>query len=219
MVRFGFIFLAFVLAFTQVGTHAAHALDAVNHYDVLRNGKKIGDHEIRFSRTGNTLQVVSETRMKVKFLFFTAYRYHYLSEEIWNGGQLVSVTTDVNDNGKRISTLIAADGEGYVATDADGNTKRIGSGFFTTNHWNVGVVAAETLFNTITGRLNAVQITGATEEAPRTDAFDLQVRGDLDIDTRYDVMGNWLGMSFYHDDGSLIEFLCTDCRNTLEVPS
>ncbi|SDE10688.1 DUF6134 family protein [Kordiimonas lacus] len=196
----------------------AHALDALNHYDVLRGGKKIGDHEIRFSRTGQTLRVVSETRMKVKFLFITAYRYHYRSEEIWHGGVLESVSTEVNDNGERTSTRIEADGGDYVAIDADGSSRRIERAFVTTNHWNVGVVAANTLYNTITGRLNEVAITG-TNVAQSPEAFALQVRGDLDIDTRYDVLGNWLGMTFTHDDGSEIEFRCTDCRNTLEIPS
>ncbi len=208
----------FAVALMCVLAWPAHALDATNHYDVLRNGKKIGDHEIRFSRSGSTLRVVSETRMKVKFLFITAYRYHYRSEEVWKGGVLESVTTDVNDNGKRTSTRVEADGSDYVATDADGNTRRIERAFFTTNHWNVGVVAANTLYNTITGRLNEVEITNA-DGAPGPDAFALQVRGDLDIDTRYDMVGNWLGMTFTHDDGSEIQFRCTDCRNTMEVPS
>jgi len=198
--------------------NTAIAADAVNSYEVLRNGKEIGTHDISFHREGDTLKVVSETRMKVKFLFITAYRYHYRSTEVWSDGGLESVVTKVDDNGKVSETEIRLEGDIYLAEDSTGQELSVDPGFMTTNHWNADVLGVDTLFNTITGQLNKVRISpsdGGDIKAPGGETY--AVRGELEINTAYDREGNWLGMSFRHTDGSLIEFRCTSCTNTLDL--
>jgi hypothetical protein len=198
--------------------NAATAADAVNSYEVLRNGKEIGTHDISFHREGETLKVVSETRMKVKFLFITAYKYHYRSTERWTEAGLESVVTKVDDNGKVSETEIRREGDIYLAEDSSGQVLSVDPGFMTTNHWNADVLGVDTLFNTITGRLNEVRIGQAeNRESTIADGETYAVRGELEIDTAYDQKGNWLGMSFRHTDGSLIEFRCTSCTNTLDL--
>lgn len=193
------------------------ATESINSYEVLRNGKRIGTHEIRFRQEGDALRVVAETNMKVKFLFITAYKYRYVSEEVWKDGQLLSVETEVNDNGKERFSSATLNGEGYKVARTDG-ADVIPNSFMTTNHWNDDAPAYSRLFNTITGKINEVTFTPVQERVGEGEQ-EFSVRGELNINTFYDPDGHWLGMVFEHKDGSEIEFRCVDCRNMPEQPA
>ena len=189
--------------------------EGVNSYSVRRNGKKIGTNTVSFWTEGNQLRVVSETRMKVKILFVTVYKYHYRSEEIWCAGALQSVATTVNDNGDKINTTVTRQSAGFLLEGPDGREDTATS-FVTTNHWNTRVLKIGNLFNTISGKLNAVTITAKQgQEAPLQ---EYTVRGELDINTFYE-NGHWIGMRFKHTDGSDFEFWCDRCKNTPVIPS
>ena len=110
-----------------------------NSYDVLRKGKRIGSHTICFKEENDKLYVSAETKMKVKFLFFTAYRYQYVSREVWSNGSLNSVSTRVNDNGDKIATD-AVRSQGSIKAKFEDTSSQIPFDFYTTNHWNSAAV-------------------------------------------------------------------------------
>ena len=190
----------------------------INKYDVLRNGKKIGTHAIRFEPGPGGLRVIAETKMEVRILFITAYRYHYVSEELWCENTLQQVTTRVDDNGNRSETDAQWQGDGYFVRRND-ETGFIQGPIVSTNHWNDRATSVDAVFNTITGKINAVSVTPDVNTAPRLSGQEYEMRGELNIDTYYDSAGNWQGMVFNHKDGSEIEFRCIDCGNTPEGPA
>lgn len=232
------LMMASALAIGIMGTSPANACNDVlsiaetgsyssNHYDVLRNGKKIGEHTISFRRQGDALQVTAETHMRVKILFITAFRYHYKSEESWCGDELMAVSTRVNDGGDIQQTQAVRLEDGFrvtrIAEDQETDSldrvpeqgsedDYIRGTFPSTNHWNMAAIGADHLFNTITGRLNRVEISLLDTPQPTFNRY--AVRGELNINTFYDADGHWRGMAFDHTDGSRIEFRCTDCTNT-----
>lgn len=184
-------------------------------YDVLRKGKKIGSHRIQFARSDLGLSVTAKTKMKVKLLFVTVYKYEYVSEEVWCGDSLLGVQSRVNDNGSRSETLLRRDGSTYVVQKGD-QTYTVGSDFFPTNHWNKNVIGARRLFNTITGELDTVSYSVAGSKTMDTKlgtktVTQYSVGGDLPLQSFYDRSGNWSGMAFEHKDGSTIEFRCIKC--------
>lgn len=184
-------------------------------YDVLRKGKKIGSHIIQFNSTDQGLKIRAHTKMKVKLLFVTLFKYEYISEELWCGDKLLSIETRVNDNGDKTNTTLALTDKGYVADTPQG-TDILADGFQSTNHWNIAVTSASQVFNTITGELNDVSYKPARElELETIDGQKLvteyQVTGDLQIRSFYDGANNWSGMAFNHKDGSPIEFRCVKC--------
>ncbi|MGO1120702.1 DUF6134 family protein [Rhodovibrionaceae bacterium A322] len=183
---------------------------SVNRYSVLRDGDLIGSHTVAFTPTESGLQVDVETKMAVKLLFFTAYRYHYKSRETWTDNKLLSVETEVNDNGEVITTSARSNDQGYLSSKGE-SSRFIQTNLIPTNHWNRMALLQPALFNTITAQLNEVTI----EATPDPQHF--KVRGELNIDTFYDQSGNWLGMKFKHEDNSDIEFRCLDCTNTPEM--
>jgi hypothetical protein len=50
---------------------------------VLREGEEIGRHELLFRRQGDKLAVDVRTRVAVKVLFVTAYRFEHDGQEFW----------------------------------------------------------------------------------------------------------------------------------------
>lgn len=192
-------------------------------YDVLRKGKKIGSHTIKFKPTDQGLKIRARTKMKVKLLFVTLFRYEYISEELWCGDQLLSVHTRVNDNGDKLNTKLVHTDGGYTVTSPDGQNI-LTSEFQSTNHWNVNVTKARQVFNTITGKLNDVSYQPAREITLETKigqklVTEYEVTGDLNINSFYDSAGNWSGMAFNHKDGSPIEFRCVSCGLPNELPT
>ncbi|WP_308910314.1 DUF6134 family protein [Pseudokordiimonas caeni] len=169
-------------------------------YDVYRNGKKIGEHTIQLEQEGGRLVADIRTRMRVKLLFVTVFRYDYTSREVWCGDRLRQISTHVDDNGTDRKVELTAD---EIAELEAAHGK-----FATTNHWNPAAMQASALFNTITGKVNKVSIQPVDGEQP--DANTYAVTGDLNIRSSYDDDGNWLGMRFRHKDGSEIEFRRTD---------
>lgn len=206
------------LSFPQCTDHGLSSnysdIDALE-YEVLRKNKKIGTHRIWFDETDTGTKVTTRTEMKVKLLFVTVFKYEYVSEELWCGNKLLKVETRVNDNGTRINTLAVNNDERFVA-ELNGKSYELPADFYTTNHWNAGVVKTDKVFNTITGKINAVSYQPTGEAILQTKLGEkavtqFAVDGELAINSFYDHAGNWSGMAFEHEDGSLIEFRCLKC--------
>ena len=70
-------------------------------FNIKRNGNQIGSHEVNFKTSDEQLIIEATTKIRVKFLFFTAYKFDYKAKEIWQNGELVSLLSQTNDNGKR----------------------------------------------------------------------------------------------------------------------
>ena len=188
-------------------------LMSANSYDVLRKGKKIGTHVISFYGSPEALKVQAKTHMQIDVMFITAFKYTYDSIERFCGTELQSVDTYLNNNGdeRTVPVKLDASTADYVSGSKDGEIT-ISDDFITSNHWNKSVTATAIL-NTATGLIDKVSISPPS----LADAEGIQtyaVRGDIDYDTRYDADGNWNGMRFEHPKGGMIEFICTDCRNT-----
>ena len=61
---------------------AAFADEEARRYEVQRNGKPIGTHEVGFERKGERLTVEVETDVRVKIAFLTVYRFAHEAEEL-----------------------------------------------------------------------------------------------------------------------------------------
>ncbi len=191
-------------------------------FEVRRKGKKIGEHTVKFTRDGETYYVDTETRLKVKFLFFTAYKLEYKTRETWQGNELVSIDTDTNNNGDKTRFDMGYASKAVTVKDVrkDGveDTYDLGIGLYPTNHWNPYVLKTEQVMNTISGRPNQVTITPADWEM--IEILDMEPRramrhdyaGELeDVSAWYDERGRWVGLQFKGGDGSTVSYHCIEC--------
>jgi len=184
-------------------------------FEVLRNDKPVGRHVTRFDAGGATVTVTSEMTLEVDFLFFTAYRFSYFSEDRWCGDRLWTLSARRDDNGNVTEVRAYHDGESVVV-DSEGRTVRAPADIIPTNHWYAGVVKRDAVLNTLTGGVNEVDIVARGRETVDTAAGPVEATryaytGELTTDVWYDDAGRWVKLRFDARDGSTITYRCVRC--------
>jgi len=186
------------------------------HFDVLRDGEKVGFHRTQFRDHGETLSVDSTFEIEIDILFFTAFSYSYRSEAEWSGGKLKALSAKVDDDGEK--TFVEAK---YTGGNLEVQTPEgifdTGAPLFPTNHWNAAVLQTDKVLNTITGEVSQVEISSAGKELVPTergavDATRFTYSGDIETEVWYDQAGRWVKMRFKGRDGSTIEYACRLCQ-------
>jgi len=185
-----------------IATKMAALYGADIKFDVYRKGKRIGTHSVDFDKQDGTHTITSGTKLKVKFLFFTAYKFSYSSSEVWSEDELVKVDSVTNDGGDIYETFWDPEAEKHLLP---------------TNHWNPEVLEKSKIYNTISGKLDEVTITPGdwytieTNTGPRK-AQRFEYSGDLEnVSVWYDEQQRWVGMEFEGTDGSMIKYRCKMC--------
>lgn len=185
------------------------------HYDILRNGEKVGEHEINFARHGDNIVAETHADIAVPFLFLTGYRFDYKSTSVWDAEGLSSLVAKTDDDGDESDVTINRDGQTFVVTGPTG-TLDTDLSLPPTEHWSISFLQHPEVLNTITGHINKITTTKlgsafvpAANGIIRADRYRLE--GDIRMETWYDPAGRWLGMRFAGEDGSVIEYRCRDC--------
>ena len=185
-------------------------------FDVFREGKKVGFHHVKFSKQNTNLLVKSEFKIKIDFLFLTAFSFYYKCDAIWKDGYLTKINILVNDDGEKFS---------FEAIKKKNQMFMVGANepliadlpLFPTNHWNAQVLDKKTLLNTLTGEINNVLISPFSKEKVMTEngqvlATRYVYSGDLDTEVWYDTKGRWVKMEFKGRDDSTISYKCVKCQ-------
>ena len=189
------------------------------HFDVYREGDRVGFHRVRFTEDEGTLNVRSTFNLKIDFLFFSVFQYRYLSNARWVDGHLEHIIVSVNDDGDEIQMTASRRGDSVHGVGPNGNFTTA-SPIFPTNHWNAAVIGQTRVLNTLTGRVNTVAITAQEVDTVPTENGSIQATrfaysGDLDNEVWYDDEGRWVKMRFTGRDGSTIEYVCSRCQGTV----
>lgn len=186
------------------------------YFDVRRNGKVVGHHEVNFSRDGEKLQVRSSFDLEINFLIFNAYSYRYESKSTWNKGCLLELHAKTNENGDETRVVAQREGEMLIV---DGPSGRLDAdfGILPTDHWHPDVLGATRVLNTIKGTVDDVEIIDEGIEEILTAAGPLVAKhyrytGDLKNNVWYDSSRRWVKMRFEAEDGSIIDYVCKTCN-------
>lgn len=183
-------------------------------FDVSREGRSIGTHEVRLQRDGDITRAIIDTRLRVSVLGFTVYHLDYESEEVWTRNRLQSLRVEVNDNGERLTLEGRRRDDAFVVT-GDGE-RRLALPLVPTNHWHPIILEQDRVLNTLTGKINDITVHRLGRDALKlssttVDANRYRFTGDLRLHTWYDDGGRWLAMDFEARDGSVIEYRCRNC--------
>lgn len=175
-------------------------------FDVLRNGKPVGEHVTTFEREGDALTVRSRMNIDITFLFLPVYGFSYEAEERWCGDTLATLNARVVDGDEKRAVSAARNGGAWVVDGPRGRVRHDGT-LYPTNHWNPAVLEHNAVINTLTGRVNRVAIRPCTGAAAgRPDARCYDYTGDLEARVWYDARGRWVGLEFEGRDGSTITY-------------
>ena len=187
-------------------------------FDVIREGKIVGEHKTSFDREDGKLVIKSHMMLKIYVLMFPIYTFSYVSTEIWRENLLSKLNVKVNDGGE--STEINANVEGdEIVVDGPNGRARAKVPIFSSNHWNADVVNSNVVLNTLTGRINSIKVLRREEERVALSEGSVRaVRYDYsgeieDTSVWYDPQGRWVKLMFKARDGSTIEYICKTCES------
>jgi hypothetical protein len=184
-------------------------------FTVTRNGTEVGEHRVTFRRDGDRLIVDVRFTVRVDVLFIPAYRYTYTSRSTWRDGCMIALEATVDDDGTRTEVSARGDADQLRITGPLGAAAGA-LGLLPTDHWHSQVLDAREVLNTLTGRINRVEIVDRGDSPVLVDgrlrpARHYAYTGDLTTEVWYDDKGRWMKLRFKAGDGSTIESLCHRC--------
>jgi len=180
-------------------------------FNVLRQGNAFGSHVVRFAEApGGGLKAQTEVSLRAGLGPVTLFRYELNAEEVWQQGQLVSVTGRVNDDGKRAQV---------AAKRENGRLNVQGTAFrgpapevaVPASHWNYAQTNTRQLLSTEDGEIIAVTVVPRGRETIRAggqqiEANRYRLESDINLDLWYDDRGRWVKLAF-QARGQQIEYV------------
>jgi hypothetical protein len=180
-------------------------------YVVERDGSAIGSHKLTFQPQSDGLLAVDiETKIAVKAVFVTVYRFEHQAHEEWRQNQLVSLQTKTHDDGTD-HQIHAQELAGLLQITADGASRAVAEPIFPASLWNPDALTQGQLLNSLTGATMAVSITNLGRETIATSSGDqmaqhYHIAGDLERDLWFNDQGQLAGVAFKAKDGSSIRY-------------
>ncbi len=120
-------------------------------FDLIRKGKKVGSHTIRFVQTKDLLTVDISIDIKGKIVFFP-FTYVHNNQEVWRGSMLQSLDSKTLINDKQNLLSVRARSGGYDIVH-DGKLSRIEGDIKSTSYWYPATSAQARLLNSQTGKV------------------------------------------------------------------
>lgn len=184
-------------------------------FAVYLDNREIGTHRYQFAAVDNGYELISEASYDVKFLFINAYSYRHRSEELWQNGCLVAISSRTDANGEEFRVDSEQDEQTLVLSTAAGATSVTGSCPRTFAYWDRELLATTELINSQTGELAGVELVAQGSEALPWNG-DAQARAfvlrnpEADIHLWYDDQDNWLGLRSTLDNGRILSYRRSD---------
>lgn len=181
-------------------------------YRIMRKGKRIGTHSIQVEKsTINSAELIAvsvKSRIKVTVLKVPVFTFNYQATEIWEDGALQKVEAETTENSKKTKVSAVRQGTEFVLQQNDKSETASGLEY-SSNHWNSAVLTATSLFNTLTGKKNIVELEklGVSQldlPAGSIEATHFRYSGNLQAEVWYDNDGRWVQLRFEGNDGSVI---------------
>ena len=69
-------------------------------FSVLRNGDKVGEHAMNFSRSGGLITVSTDVETRVKIGPVTVFRYTHTAQERWQGDSFQQLRTTTSSKAR-----------------------------------------------------------------------------------------------------------------------
>jgi hypothetical protein len=181
-------------------------------FAVIREGSRIGTHMLAFEGDPENPTIQVKVNLSVGIGPITLFRYRDDAIETWRAGQIFSIESETDADGKpyRMSALRGPDG---LVVEGTGVARYVApQNALPATHWNRELLEGP-MINTQDGRLMRPKVTELGPEpiptaagAPiRADRFSLS--GDATLDTWYDDGANWAGIRFLAGDKSEVRYV------------
>ena len=183
-------------------------------FDVLRQGNAFGSHTVTFEQgPDNALVAKTKVGLKAGLGPITVFRYDLTASETWRGGELVAVTGQVNDDGKKHSMKASRSG---AALDVQGTVfkGKAPADIVPASHWNYAQTKTGELLSTEDGEILKVTVKPRGRETIKAGGKTIEANrylmdSDIDVDLWYDDQGRWVKLAF-EARGQQIEYVLSE---------
>ena len=197
--RLRLIFLAAVSATAIAGPAGAEPFVPADNqlvFDVIRNGKPIGDQRLIFQRDGARLLVRNTIKIVVRFVIIPVYRYEESTRTVWLDERLESHSAEVDDNGS-VVRLSITDGPDGLLVDGPEGRATLPRGLKVGGFWNRDLVNENALIDSTEGTLNLYSVAPRVRET-------IEIGGRWIAAWRYTFRGDVEAAVWYYDSGRLL---------------
>lgn len=183
---------ALLVACCAVSVHAGSASQTLR-FDVYFDDKRIGDHVFEIERDANAKRVRSEASFEYRLLFVPVYSYRHEAREVWRDGCLERLTSETNDNGRRIQVAELPE----AAADCPASFA----------YWDRAQLDRDALINAQTGERVPARLVAEGDDAVNGQParrYRLELEGMPDIALWYRADdGEWLRLETRRENGTL----------------
>lgn len=176
-------------------------------FDAYRNGSKFGFSMVKIDGARGDESVEVVTALRVGLGPITAFKYLLRTSTQWRGGEIVSLTSVINDDGDVFRVEARRSGDALAVEGHDGRLT-MSAGILPTTYWRADMVERGELLSTQHGRVLKVGFENLGRETVLTEGREVPathyaMRGDLDIDIWYDDQAEWVKLTFTVGDSNV----------------
>ena len=183
-------------------------------FAVHLDDSRIGYHRFDVLPAGEGVEVISEARFDVKFLFFNAFQYRHSNREAWDGRCLERIESETRQNDREFAVFGQLREDTFVI-DTGGEAEALDSCVMTFAYWNPAFLQQPRLLNPQSGEYLTVDVQplGKQEVIVRGDtviasAYLVKAR-DTELTVWYSDENEWLGLESVAKGGRIIRYELT----------
>ena len=183
-------------------------------FAVHLDDSRIGYHRFDVLPADGGVEVISEARFDVKFLFFNAFQYRHSNREAWDGRCLQRIESETRENDREFA-VVGQREEGAFVIDTGDSAQAIDSCVMTFAYWNPAFLEQSRLLNPQSGEYMPVDVQslGKQEVIVRggtmvASAYRVKAR-NTELTVWYSDDNEWLGLESVAKGGRIIRYELT----------
>ena len=184
------------------------------NFAVHLDDSRSGYHRFDVLPAEGGVEVVSEARFDVKFLFFNAFQYRHSNREAWDGRCLERIESETRQNDRQFAVLGERRNGGFVVDTGEG-AEALDACVMTFAYWNPEFLRQSRLLNPQSGEYLPVNVEplGKQEVVVRGNtvvahAYRVTAR-NTNLTVWYSDDNEWLGLESVAKGGRIIRYELT----------
>jgi hypothetical protein len=192
---------------------AATSFERQWRFTVLLDGKPVGHHHVDLRGSDRDVEYRSETRLNVKVLFLTVFRYLHTDTESWRDDCLTSIESNTDNNGKAEFVRGSRAAAAFVLTTNRDDNQLMAPCVMSFAYWNPRILSATQLLNAQNGEYVAVKVTALGPDQVRVNGSQMAaehyaISGEkLNIELWYSTEGRWVGLATTTEGGGRLQYV------------
>lgn len=191
-----FLMVALFIPFPSMATIPESGVIA---FEILRDGKAIGTHRIKFSDgpEPDTTQADILIEMRIALGPIPLFKYRHENREIWRRNTPVSLISTTNDNGKDYSVGAQWTKNAVSVIINKAENREESSPLYPTSYWNIAMFESNRWLNTQKGGIENITVKKQTLRQDGREIILYDVDASLPLRVLYDARTKeWIGLEF-----------------------